>query len=58
MEAGAAVSRWGLRALPSYPWRVEGPRMAATTFTTRKEAEEIRRATPNGAHLEVVEAAP
>ena len=53
------MSRWGLRALPSYPWGPMGPHSAVVGIVpTREEAEEIRRAMPNGAHFEVVEVAP
>ena len=52
------MSRWGLRALPSYPWRSDTTHAAIVGVAepmTREEAEGIRRAMPNGEHFEVVE---
>lgn len=46
--------RYALRFLPSDPYSRAG-RTLSGTFATAAEADELRRAMPNGAHVEVVE---
>lgn len=51
------MSGWGLRAKSSYPWHSDGAVLGVDPPMTREEAEEVRRAMPNGEHFELVEVA-
>ncbi len=51
------MTRYALRVLPTYPWDPAHIGWTSTPYDTREDAEEIRRAMPNGSHYEVIEIA-
>lgn len=46
---------YALRVLKSYPWDASCHGNVSGEFDTRDDADEVRRAMPNGQHFEVVE---
>ena len=55
MSAPEVGDRYGLRTLPTYPYPSHRQTFAVGT---KAEAEELRRALPNGEHCEVVRLDP
>ncbi len=55
MSAPEVGDRYGLRTLPTYPYP---SRHQTFAVGTKAEAEELRRALPNGEHCEVVRLDP
>ena len=55
MSAPEIGDRYGLRTLPTYPYP---SRHQTFAVGTKAEAEELRRALPNGEHCEVVRLDP
>lgn len=55
MSAPEVGDRYGLRTLPTYPYPSHHQTFAVGT---KAEAEELRRALPNGEHCEVVRLDP